>query len=124
MATHMRTELVEAALRNALGARTPAARLVHHCDRGSQYASRAYRKLLALHGIECSMSRTGNCYDNAVIESFFGTFKQEWAHQHQWLGRADARPATHDDIEVFYNRQRLHLALGYKTQAEADSDVA
>lgn len=124
MATHMRTELVEAALLNALSARAPAARLVHHSDRGSQYASRAYRRLLALHGIECSMSRAGDCYDNAVIESFFGTFKQEWAHHQRWSGLADARAGTHDYIEVFYNRQRLHSALGYRTPAEADFDVA
>ena len=124
MATHMRTELVEAALLNALSARAPAARLVHHSDRGSQYASRAYRRLLAQHGIECSMSRAGNCYDNAVIESFFGTFKQEWAHHQRWVGLADARAATHDYIEVFYNRRRLHSALSYRTPAEVDVDVA
>jgi transposase InsO family protein len=120
MATHMRTELVESALRNALTAREPAVRLVHHSDRGSQYASASYQALLELHGIECSMSRTGDCYDNAVIESFFGTYKQEWAHHHRWTGLADARAATHDYIEVFYNRQRLHSALGYRTPAEAD----
>lgn len=124
MATHMRTELVERALRNALSARKPAARLMHHSDRGSQYASDAYRKLLLRHGIECSMSRAGNCYDNAVIESFFGTFKQEWAHRHRWSGLSDARRATHDYIEVFYNRQRIHSALGYKTPAEVDTEVA
>ncbi len=120
MASHMRTELVECALRNALTSRAPAARLVHHSDRGAQYASDSYRELLNLHGIECSMSRAGNCYDNAVIESFFGTYKQEWAHHHRWFGLADSRAATHDYIEVFYNRQRLHSSLGYRTPAEAD----
>ena len=120
IASHMRTELVERALLNALSSRAPAQRLVHHSDRGSQYASASYQALLKLHGIECSMSRAGNCYDNAMIESFFGTFKQEWAHLHCWLGLADARASTHDYIEVFYNRQRLHSALGYKTPWEVD----
>lgn len=124
MARHMRTELVEAALQNALACRAPAARLVHHSDRGSQYASRSYRALLEQHGIECSMSRAGDCYDNAVIESFFGTFKQEWAHHHFWHGLADARGSTFDYIEVFYNRQRLHSALGYRTPNEADEAAA
>jgi len=124
MARHMRTELVESALRNALTLRAPASKLVHHSDRGSQYASESYRGLLDQHKIECSMSRAGNCYDNAVIESFFGTFKQEWAHHLLWSGLIDARAATHDYIEVFYNRQRLHSALGYRTPAEADMEAA
>jgi transposase InsO family protein len=124
MATHMRTELVESALRNALASRAPASRLVHHSDRGSQYASNSYRALLELHGIECSMSRAGNCFDNAVMESFFGTYKQEWAHHHRWHGLLDARASTHDYIDVFYNRQRLHSTLGYKTPAEVDEEVA
>ena len=124
MAAHMRTELVERALLNALAVRAPAGKLVHHSDRGGQYASPSFRTLLDQCGIECSMSRAGDCYDNAVIESFFGTFKQEWAQHHRWLGLADARAATHDYIEVFYNRQRLHSALGYKTPAEVDEAVA
>ena len=124
MTDHMRTELVECALRNALACRKPASRLVHHSDRGSQYASASYRALLEAHGIECSMSRPGNCYDNAVIESFFGTFKQEWADHQRFQGLSDARAGTHDYIEVFYNRQRLHSALGYRTPAEADGVVA
>lgn len=123
MANHLRTELVEGALSNALTSRAPASRLVHHSDRGCQYASDTYQALLEQHGIECSMSRAGNCFDNAVIESFFGTFKQEWAHHHSWSGLLDARAATHDYIEVFYNRQRLHSALGYRTPAEADCDA-
>jgi putative transposase len=124
MANHMRTELVESALLNALTARAPASELVHHSDRGSQYASASYRGLLELRGIACSMSGAGNCYDNAMIESFFGTFKQEWAHHHRWENLVDARAATHDYIEVFYNRQRLHSALGYRTPAEADEAAA
>jgi transposase InsO family protein len=124
MANHMRTELVEGALWNALAARAPASRLVHHSDRGSQYASRSYRALLEQHDIECSMSRPGDCYDNAVIESFFGTYKQEWAHHHRWSGLVEARAATHDYVDVFYNRQRLHSALGYRTPVEADEAAA
>lgn len=124
MADHMRTELVESALSNALAWRAPAARLLHHSDRGSQYASESYQALLAQHGIECSMSRAGDCYDNAVMESFFGSFKQEWAHHQRWAGLREARAATHDYIEVFYNRQRLHSSLGYRTPAEADAAAA
>lgn len=124
IADHLRTELVEEALRNALAWRSPAARLVHHSDRGCQYASHSYRKLLDHHGIECSMSRAGNCYDNAVIESFFGTLKQEWMHHQRCSGLREARASIHDYIEVFYNRQRLHSALGYRTPMEVDEDVA
>jgi putative transposase len=124
MASHMRTELVESALLNALTARAPASKLLHHSDRGSQYASTSYRAVLEQHDIECSMSRAGDCYDNAVMESFFGSFKQEWAHHHRWNGLVDARAATHDYIEVFYNRQRLHSSLGYRTPAEADEAAA
>lgn len=124
MARHMRTELVEGALLSALAWRKPASKLVHHSDRGSQYASELYQKLLKLHGIECSMSRKGNCYDNAVMESFFGTYKQELVFHESWNGLLDSRAATHEYIEVFYNRQRLHSYLGYKTPAEADEEVA
>jgi len=124
MATHMRTELVESALSNALAWRAPAARLLHHSDRGGQYASESYQAMLARHGIECSMSRAGDCYDNAVMESFFGSFKQEWAHHQRWAGLCEARAATHDYIEVFYNRQRLHSSLGYRTPAEVDAEAA
>jgi putative transposase len=97
---------------------------VHQSDRGSQYASGSYRALLEAHDIECSMSRAGDCYDNAVIESSFGTFKQEWAHHQVLEGLRDARAGTHDYIEVFYNRQRLQSALGYRTPAEADAGAA
>jgi putative transposase len=108
----------------AVGNRRPPPGLLHHSDRGSQYASRDYQDLLEEHGMTCSMSRKGNCWDNAVMESFFGTFKQEWAHHHRWSGLVDARGATHDYIEVFYNRQRLHSSLGYRTPAEVDAATA
>jgi transposase InsO family protein len=120
MADHMRTELVEGALAAALGVRDPSRDLLHHSDRGSQYASAAYRQRLAEHGISISMSRRGNCYDNAVVESFFGTFKQELAHHTHWATSAEARAAVHEYIEVFYNRQRLHSSLDYRTPAEVD----
>jgi len=124
MADHMRTELIERALLHALDRRVPAKNLVHHSDRGSQYASAAYRKLLDQYGIECSMSRPGNCYDNAMIESLFGTIKQEWVHHQRWAGLVEARAAMYDYIEVFYNRERLHSSLGYRTPAEADQEAA
>ena len=124
MATHMRTELIEAALRNALGARQASRGLLHHSDRGCQYASGAYRALLAQRGIAVSMSRSGDCYDNAVVESFFGSLKQELVHHVRWDGPAQARAAIHDYIEVFYNRQRLHSTLGYRTPAEVDQAAA
>ena len=124
MADHMRTELVEDALTAALCAREPSPNLLHHSDRGSQYASNSYRTRLARHGIEVSMSRRGDCYDNAVVESFFGTLKQELVHHARWANLVDARVAVHDYIEVFYNRQRLHSSLGYHTPSEVDQGAA
>ena len=124
MADPMRTELVEEALTAALGGRDPSPDLPHHTDRGSQYASVVYRQRLAEHGIAVSMSRRGNCYDNAVVESFFGTLKQELVHHARWMTLTQARAAIHDYIEVFYNRQRLHSSLGYRTPAEVDQDAA
>ena len=124
MADHMRAQLVEGALDAALGAREPAPGLLHHSDRGSQYASERYRERLTEYGIAVSMSRRGNCYDNAVVESFFGTLKQELAHHAQWMDQAQARAEIHDYIEVFYNRKRLHSSLGYKTPSEVDQEAA
>lgn len=124
LADHMRTELVETALLGALGKREPSADLLHHTDRGSQYASASYRGRLDALGIAVSMSRRGDCYDNAVVESFFGTLKQELVHLASWKDLASARVAIHDYIEVFYNRQRLHSSLGYRTPAEADQGAA
>lgn len=112
MDDHMETALVERALRMALAQRQPAAGLLHHSDQGSQYASDAYRGLLAERDIVASMSRTGDCYDNAMKESFFATLKTECATE-PFTTRAEARTAIFEYIEVFYNRQRLHSALGY-----------
>jgi transposase InsO family protein len=123
MADHMRTELVESALLAALGSRKPDADLLHHSDRGSQYASTSYRGKLAELGIAVSMSRRGDCYDNAVVESFFGTLKQELVHLARWTDLVEARAAIHDYIEVFYNRQRLHSSLGYRTPTEVDEQA-
>jgi len=124
LADHMRTELVETALLAALGKREPSADLLHHSDRGCQYASISYRERLDALGIAVSMSRRGDCYDNAVVESFFGTLKQELVHDARWADLAAARAAIHDYVEVFYNRQRLHSSIGYRTPAEADEAAA
>ncbi len=124
LADHMRTELVEKALLGALGKRSPSTELMHHTDRGSQYASASYRGRLEALGIAVSMSRRGNCHDNAVVESFFGTLKQELVHHVSWTDVADTRSGIHDYIEVFYNRQRLHSSLGYRTPSEVDQEVA
>jgi putative transposase len=105
--------LVLDALGMALERRQPAGGMLHHSDRGSQYASQEYQQLLAAHGILSSMSRRGNCWDNAVAESFFATLKLELAYETQWRTREDARHALFEYIELFYNRQRRHSALGY-----------
>lgn len=121
LADHMRTELVEDALDAALGSRKPTHDTLHHSDRGCQYASVAYREKLARLGIQVSMSRSGDCYDNAVVESFFGTMKQELVQGLRWTSLADARASVHEYIEVFYNRQRLHSSLGYLSPAEFEA---
>jgi transposase InsO family protein len=118
---HLRTELVDKALTHALGSRTPRPGMLHHSDRGCQYASAAYRQRLEQHGIAVSMSRAGNCYDNAVVESFFGTLKQELVHEARWKSLSEARSAIHEYIEVFYNRKRLHSSLGYVSPAEFEA---
>ena len=112
MDEQMDTTLVEAALHMALTNRSRITDLVHHSDRGSQYTSLAYRTLLQQQGITASMSATGNCYDNAMKESFWATLKAECVVQ-PFATRAQARTAIFEYIEVFYNRQRLHSSLGY-----------
>ena len=112
MADHMREDLVDEALHLALGRRQPAAGLVHHSDRGSQYTSDGYQQLLARNQITVSMSRPANCYDNAMMESFWATVKAECANA-PFASRAAARLALFEYLEVWYNRQRLHSALGY-----------
>ena len=117
-ADHMKTELIEKALRMALQHRRPTGELLHHSDRGVQYASESYQTLLSQHGIEPSMSRKGNCYDNAVTESFFSTLKRERTHHEKYATREAARRSLFEYIEVFYNRQRLHSTLGYRSPAD------
>jgi putative transposase len=113
MAEHLRAELCVDALNMALQRRRPGADLLHHSDRGVQYACEQYQAALAEQGITCSMSRKGNCYDNATMESFFGTLKTEEVYQQDYATREQARQAIFEYIEVFYNRQRRHSALGY-----------
>ena len=115
MADHMRTELVSDALGMAITRRNPAAGLLHHSDRGVQYACDDYRHLLASHGMEASMSGKGDCWDNAAMESFWSTLKTELVHHEQYASRDDARQSIFEYIEVFYNRKRLHSALGYQS---------
>jgi transposase InsO family protein len=109
----MKTQLPADALRMALVRRRPAGKLLHHSDRGVQYASDDYQHLLAEHGIECSMSAKGNCYDNAAMESFFATLKTELVHEENYATHDEARASIFEYIEVFYNRMRRHSSLGY-----------
>ena len=113
MADHMRTDLVADALDMAIVRRDPPRGLLHHSDRGVQYACDDYQELLQKHGIECSMSGKGNCYDNAVMESFWATLKVELLYPREDQSREEARAAIFEYIEVFYNRQRLHSSIGY-----------
>lgn len=106
------------ALKMALEDRRPAPGLLHHSDRGSQYASHEYQVVLAEHGIVSSMSRRANCWDNAVAESFFASLKMELVYRSRWRTKAQARSALFEYIEVFYNRRRRHSALGYQSPAE------
>jgi len=108
-------ELASAALRDAVGRQSPPEGLIHHSDRGRQYASYAYQELLREYGMIPSMSRSGNCYDNAYMESFFGTLKTELVHGERYRTRLEARLSIFEYVEVFYNRQRSHSALGYRS---------
>lgn len=113
MSSRMKTQLVCDALQMAIWRRQPKAGLIHHSDRGSQYASKAFRRLLKAHGIEGSMSRKGDCWDNAVVESFFGTLKQERVQWRNYQSRYEAQQDILDYISMFYNSRRLHSHLGY-----------
>lgn len=115
MAEHMRTDLVSEALRMAIWRRQPGAGLLHHSDRGIQYASDAYQQLLHAHHMEASMSRRGDCWDNACAESFWGTLKTELVNHEHYASREAARQSIFEYIEVFYNRKRLHSSLGYQS---------
>lgn len=117
VANHMRTTLVLEALRMAVAQRKPGPGLVFHSDRGSQYTSEAFRAALASHGIRQSLSRPRQCWDNAVAESFFSTLKQELIYRTPMTTPEATRTAVFEYIEVFYNRQRLHSAIGHQSPA-------
>jgi transposase InsO family protein len=112
MSNRLRSWDVAAALEMALKRRKPAAGLIHHSDRGVQYACGSYRQMLADHQIAVSMSRRGNCYDNAIVESFFATLKSELVHRRRFATRAGARACVFEWIECWYNRRRRHSSLG------------
>lgn len=124
MAGHLRGDLVCDALNTALAARRPGAGLLHHSDRGVQYACGQYRGILAAWGITASMSRVGDPYDNAPVESFWGKLKAELVHHERFATRDEARVAVFDYIEVFYNRQRLHSSLGYVSPQRFEDSLA
>ncbi len=115
--SRMTTDLVVRALEQAVAARRPAAGLTHHSDRGSQYCSSEYQELLGSYGMSMSMSRKGNCYDNAPVESFWGTLKTELVHHRRYQTRAEAVREIGEYIDLFYNRQRRQARLGYLSPA-------
>jgi len=115
MSDSLERQLVINALQMALITRRPPPGLLHHSDRGSQYASEEYQRLLTQHQLRCSMSRAGNCYDNAPMESFFGTLKTELIHHRHYATRAEARTDIFEFIELFYNRFRRHSALAFQS---------
>jgi len=118
MADHMESRLVVDALEMAVQRRWPEEGLLAHSDRGSQYASDHYQRLLGRHGIQCSMSGVGQCWDNAPMESFFASLKKELVHHEDYQTRAEARTSIVEYIEVFYNPKRRHSTLGYKSPVE------
>jgi transposase InsO family protein len=120
MRDHLRTELPLAALTMAIQRQRPTSGLIHHSDRGSQYASGEYSKTLKNNGIIASMSRRANCWDNAPMESFFGSLKSELVHGQRYPTRDAARRDLFFYMEAYYNRQRLHSALGYITPEQAE----
>ena len=113
MRDRMTQELALEALEMAVKRHQPGQGMMHHSDRGSQYAAKLYQQQLWRHGMVCSMSRKGNCWDNAVVESFFHTLKTEHVYHEQFKTRGAAKSSVFEWIEVFYNRQRMHSALGY-----------
>jgi transposase InsO family protein len=117
VADHLKTDLVDAALTDALNRRRPADGLVFHSDRGCQYTSAQHARLAKRHGIRLSVGRRGQCWDNAVAESFFSTLKTELIHRQAWPTRKAAHQATFEYIEGWYNTRRRHSSLGYKSPA-------
>jgi transposase InsO family protein len=123
MSSRMTAQLVCDALTMAIWLRRPKAGLIHHSDRGSQYASKAFRRLLKAHGIKGSMSRKGDCWDNAVVESFFGSLKQERVHWHHYQTRYEAQQDILDYISMFYNSYRLHSYLDYRSPNQYEMEM-
>ena len=118
MAETMTSRLAVDALDMALGRRLPGAGLLAHSDRGSQYASEHYQRLLGKHGITCSMSRVAQCWDNAPVESFFASLKRELVHDESYTSREQAKASIFEYVEVFYNRVRRHSSLGFLSPEE------
>ena len=123
MSHRIDTALVNNAFRMALHQREPSGGLIWHTDRGSQYASDGHRKLLSAYGVLQSMSRKGDCWDNAVSESFFHSLKSEMVNHRRFQTRAEANQAIFDYIEIFYNRQRLHSYIGYMSPVEYEEKM-
>jgi len=123
MDTQLDASLAVAALEMAVRQRRPSPGLIHHSDRGIQYASAEYRERLAAHRMVPSMSRPGHCYDNAPMEAFWSTMKNEMVYRRRFLTRAQARIAIFDYIEGFYNRTRLHSALGFKSPLDYETTL-
>ena len=123
MNSRMKAQLVCDALTMAIWLRRPKAGLIHHSDRGSQYASKAFRKLLKVHGIKGSMSRKGDCWDNAVVESFFGSLKQERVHWRHYQTRYEAQQDVLNYISMFYNSYRMHSYLGYRSPDQYENEM-
>ena len=115
--------MTQRALEMALRNRRPRPEGLHHSDRGGQYASNEYQRLLTEHGMKVSMSRAGDCWDNAVVESFFRTLKAELVNGSKWHTRREASVALVQFIEVWYNRKRRHQALGYQTPAQFENEM-
>ena len=125
LSNSLATELVTEALRKAIEARKPeGGKLLHHSDRGCQYTSEAYQSVLKNLGIECSMSRTGCCYDNAVMERFFWSLKYEWTNHETFANLEDVRLSVFRYLETFYNSQRLHQTLGYLSPNQFEANHA
>lgn len=123
MSSRMKAQLVCDALKMAIWRRRPEAGLIHHSDRGSQYASKAFRRLLKAHGINGSMSRKGDCWDNAVVESFFGSLKQEQVQWQHYQTRYEAQQDILEYITMFYNSQRLHSYLDYRSPCDYEQQL-
>ena len=124
MRGHLRAELACAALMMATQRQRPGPGLMHHSNRGSEYAADDYRKLLGAAGMRQSMGRRGNCLDNAPMESFFHMLKVELAHQCRWATRSEARRDVFSYVEPYYNRQRIHSALGYRIPEQRERAAA